>query len=332
MKPQMTPTDFLRRRAVLGAMAAGAVLATPWQRALGQTPPTVRLLVGYSAGGPVDTTARVIAPKLAELLGSTVVVDNKPGAGGLLAAQELARAKPDGATLWFAASPTITMSTHILKVPVHTLQDISAVAPVVQYHNLLVVNNSRPWKTLQELIAWAKENPGKFSFGSAGMGSSNHLAAELLAMRSGVQFTHIPYKGSAPAMADVIGGQIDGMFDITNQSKPQIDAGTVRALGMASPQRHPLLPDVPTMQESGIEGLKGFDVNGWMAVYAPNQLPESMLQRINTAVNAALDTPAIHERLTGMGHTLWKGAASLVQERATREHALWASVIESIKL
>jgi len=217
-------------------------------------------------------------------------------------------------------------------VPVHTLNDIAAVAPAVQYHNLLVVNAGRPWKTLRELIAWAKENPGKFTFGSAGMGSSNHLAAELLALRCGVQFTHVPYKGSAPAMADVIGGQIDGMFDITNQSKPQIDAGKVRTLGMASTRRHPLLPDVPTMEESGIEGLKGFDVNGWMAVYAPNGMSAALAAHLNQHTNETLQTPAVRERFAQMGHTLWPGSAHMVQERAAREYALWASVIENIKL
>jgi len=321
---------YPQRRSMLAATAVAAL--APWQTAFGQAASSLRLLVGYSPGGPVDSAARVVASGLSEVLNTTIVVENKPGAGGLLAAQDLSRSRPDGSVLWFAASPTVTMSTHVLKsVSVHTLEDITAVSPTLQYHNLLVVNKDRPWQTLRELIDWARANPGKFTFGSAGMGASNHLAAELLAMRCGVQFTHVPYKGSAPSMADVIGGQIDGMFDITSQSKPQIDAGKVRALGMASLQRHPGLPDIPTMAESGIAGLQDFDVNGWMGFYGPKNIPADGVQRLNAAINQTLERPDIRARLIQMGHTLWQGSAQTLQERATREHALWASVIKTIK-
>jgi len=318
-----------RRRTVLTAMAGAAL---PWRGIFAQTQTPIRLLVGYSPGGPVDQTGRLLASGLAEVLNTTVVVENKPGAGGLLAAQEITRAKPDGAMLYYASSPSITISTHVLKsVAVDTLNGITAIAPVLQYRNLLIVNKDRPWNTIQELVAWAKEHPGGFTFGSAGMGASNHLAAELLALRCGVQFTHVPYKGSAPALADVIGGQIDGMFDTIGQAKPQMEAGTVRALAVASLHRYPLLPDVPTMAEVGIDGLQDFDVNGWFSVYAPKGVPTAFVQRLNAAVNQTLDMPDIRQRLEQWGYEPWKGSAQTLQTRAVREHALWASVIKTIK-
>jgi len=316
------------RRTMLTAAAGVAFM--PWHRVSGQTP--IRLLVGYAPGGPVDQTGRILATGLSEVLNTTVVVENKPGAGGLLAAQELTRAKPDGTFLWYAASPTITISTHVLKsVQIHTLNDIAPIAPVLQYYNLLVVNKNRPWQTLPELIIWARAHPGRFTYGSAGMGATNHLAAELLALRSGVQFTHVPYKGSAPALADVIGGQIDGMFDTIGQAKPQMEAGTVRALGVASLKRYPLLPDVPTMAESGIGGLQDFDVNGWFSVYGPKGMSAQLVQRLNAAVNQALVLPGVSQRLVQLGYELWQGSMQALQERAAREHALWASVVRTIK-
>ncbi len=291
---------------------------------------TVRLLVGYTAGGPTDVAARLLAPLVAKELGHNVVVENKPGANATLAGDMVAKAAPDAPVLWFAASPTVTISPHLMvKFPFDPQRDLLPLAPVVSYYNVLVVPKESPYKTVAELTGFARANPGKVTYGSAGVGGSNHLSGELFAQRTGTQMTHVPYKGNAPAMTDVIGGQITMMFDIVSGARPHIAADKVRALAVTSPRRNPSLPDVPTMVEAGV---KDFDVGGWFAVYGPPKMPPAQAARVTQAFANALKDPALKARLEGMGFEVWAGEPSALDERGRQERALWGTVTKGIKV
>ena len=292
--------------------------------------PATRLVVGYIAGGPVDGAARLIAPALARELGSPVVVENRPGANATLAGDLVAKAGADSSVLWFAASPTVTISPNIMrKMSFDPMRDLRPLAPVVSYYNVLVINRDLPFKGVTDLIAYARANPGKVTFGSAGIGGSNHLAAELLAVKTQTKMTHVPYKGNAPAMTDVIGGQLTMMFDIVSTALPQITSGRVRAVAVSSPTRNRSLPDVPTLIESGVAD---FDVGGWMAIYGPPALPDAAARRVTEATQRVLAQPEIRSRLEELGFTLWTGDGATLSKRATAERAMWATVTKGIEI
>ena len=315
-------------------LATAALALAPFAFALpaaAQDGQPVRLIVGYSAGGPVDQSARLLAPVLAKELGVNVIVENKAGANATIAGNEVVRAKPDGTTLWFAASPTITITPNVMtKMPFDPAKDLAPVAPILSYYNVLVVNNSEPYKNVRELVAHAKANPGKLAYGSAGVGGSNHLGALLFANRSGIEMNHIPYKGNAPAMTDVIGGQLNMMLDIISTASTYIHSNKVRALAVTSPQRNASLPDVPTFAESGIEGLKGFDVGGWYGVYGPKGMAPELVAKLNKAVNAVLAQPDLKKRFKELGYDEWTGSPQKLAERAAKERAMWATVTQGI--
>jgi tripartite-type tricarboxylate transporter receptor subunit TctC len=323
----MQAFDSTRRALLAAALACSAGVLHAQQV---QVPPTVRLVVGYAAGGPVDQGARMIAPFLARELGTTVVVENKPGANATTAGDSVAKAGPDGSLLWFAASPTVTISPNVMaKMPFDPAKDLTPVAPVLSYYNVLVINKDLPFKSLRELIEYAKANPGKVSYGSAGMGGSNHLSGELLAARTGTKMLHVPYKGNAPAMTDVIGGQLTMMFDIISTARSYIGSDKVRAIAVTSPARNPSLPQVPTMTESGIPD---YEVGGWYAVYGPAQLPKPLAARYTQAFAAALKDPELKARLEAAGYELWTGGPQVVDARAQKERAMWATVTKDIKV
>ena len=319
-----TPRRHWLRRVQTWALIGSLGL---WGLASAQTAP-LRLLVGYAAGGPVDAAARLFAPALARELGQSVVVENRPGAGGVLAGDLVAKANPQGQALFFAASPTITISPHVLKsMPFEPLRDLTALAPILSYANVLVVNKEQPFRTVADLQAYARANPGKVSYGSAGMGGSNHLSGELFARRVGAQLTHVPYKGNAPAMTDVIGGQLTMMFDIIGTGRNYVNSGRVRALAVTSRERNPSLPDVPTLRESGVD----FDVGGWYALYGPPQMSSELVQRFNEATRRALAQDELKAKLIEQGYDLWLGSPTQLSERASREWGLWGSVTQGMK-
>lgn len=319
----MTASRITRRTAVaLGALLLGAAPA------FAQSTQPVRLIVGYSAGGPVDAAARQIAPVLSKELGLQVIVENKPGANATIAGDLVAKAAPDGHTLWFAASPTMTISPNVMKkMPFDTARDLTPLSPVLSYYNLLVVNKDLPFQSLRELMAYAKENPGKVTYGSAGIGASNHLSGELFAQKTGMKLTHIPYKGNAPAMTDVIGGQLTMMFDIVSTARNYVSGGRVRALAVTSPARNPSLPDTPTMAEAGVPG---FDVGGWYGVYGPANMPAELVARYNTAINQALKQAELNKALVEQGYELWLGAPRVLAERADKERKMWSTVTKDL--
>lgn len=322
----MRPLPLARRRllALVFALAAAAPAAAQ------TVPPTVKLLVGYAAGGPVDQGARMIAPYLGRELGTTVVVENRPGANGTVAGDAVAKSAPDGALVWFAASPPVTISPNVMtKMPFDPAKDLAPLAPILSYYNVLVINKDLPFRSIRELVDHARANPGKLTYGSAGMGGSNHLSGELLAARTGTKLLHVPYKGNAPAMTDVIGGQLTMMFDIISTARPHIAGDKVRPLAVTSPQRNPSLPNVPTMTESGIAD---YEVGGWYALYGAAKTPPALVHRYSQAMAAALKDPELKAKLEAAGYELWSAGPEAVAARAAKERAMWATVTKDIKV
>jgi len=288
----------------------------------------VKLIVGYAAGGPVDAAARVFAPVFSRELGQTVIVENRVGAGGAVAGQTVVKSPPLGLELFFAASPTMTISPHVLKaMTFDPLKDLAPLAPILSYANVLVINQNQPFKTLPELVAYAKANPGQLAYGSAGMGASNHLSGELFARRAGITMTHVPYKGNAPAMTDVMGGQIQMMFDIVGGAKSYIDGGKVRPLAVTSKERNPALPQLPSMTELGV---RDYDVGGWYGLYGPLGMSAELSQRIAAATARSLQDPDLRKRWVDQGYVIWNAKVSDLTERMRREHALWAEVTKGM--
>ena len=291
---------------------------------------TLRLLVGYAAGGPVDAMARIFAPALAQELGANVIVENKPGASGALAGEMTVGAPADGSTLLFAASPTITIVPNIQKkMRYDPARDLTPVSPLLSYANVLVVPQASPLRSVAELLAQARANPGKVFYGSAGVGASNHLSGELLALQGKASLTHVPYKGNAPAMNDVIGGQLQMMFDIVGGAQKYISAGQVRALAVTSATRNAMLPEVPTMREAG---LPGYEVVGWMALYGPQKLAPAIAERLAEATRKVLASADFSARLAALGYAPWSGTAEQLAAFAARERAMWASVAKGIEI
>ncbi|AGW95709.1 ABC transporter substrate-binding protein [Ralstonia pickettii DTP0602] len=322
-----------RRHLFLSGLALCATtLASAPATAQGNGQP-VRLVVGYAAGGPADQAARLFAVALGKTLNANVIVDNKPGANATLAGYEVVRAKPDGATLWFAASAALTVAPNIMKsLPYDPAKDLTPVAPVARYYNMLVANNKEPFKSTQELVAYAKAHPGKLSYGSSGVGSSNHVAMALFARQAQVELNHIPYKGNAPAMTDTIGGQIDMMFDIISTASGYVQSGKVKPIAVGSPKRNPSLPNVPTFREAGIPALKDYEAGGWYAIYAPKGVAPELTQKLAAAVRKAVEDAGLKKRYAELGYEQWSGTTQDVVNTAARERTQWASVLKGVTL
>ncbi|CAG2133800.1 hypothetical protein LMG31506_01245 [Cupriavidus yeoncheonensis] len=290
----------------------------------------VRLIVGYAAGGPVDSAARVYAQHLGTALGQPVVVDNRAGAGGAIAAALTAKASPDGYTLFFVGSPTLTMAPLVQKTATYKpLQDFTLVGLLNTYTNVLLVANDSPLHSVNDLVGYAKAHPEGLAFGSAGVGASNHLAAELLAQRSGVRFLHVPYKGNSPAVTDLIGGKIGFMFDVTGTAIGYVQGGKLRALAVTSPVRNAALPGVPTVAESGI---KGFDVSGWFGLIGPPGLPPAVVDRLVAANRELGSNAAFRQSLARAGYAPSISSPAQFTERLRQDLALWTDVITKARI
>ena len=285
----------------------------------------VRLVVPFPPGGPTDILGRAIGAKLGELLGQPVVIDNRGGAGGGIGADNVAKSAPDGYSLLLGTTGTHTINPNLYsKLPYDPIKDFAPISLVVKYLNILVVNPKVPVHSVAELIALARQKPGEVTFGSAGNGSSNHLTAEMLAAMTGVKMQHVPYKGSGPALNDVIAGQITFMFDQYSTVGPNIKAGKLRAIGIATRERHPLLPDVPTIAET----IPGFEVSPWYAMFAPAGTPKPIIDRLNADLIKVMNSPEIHERMTTLG---WDPVTCTPEQLAAQiksELAIWADVVK----
>ena len=303
----------MKRMMALLALLAGAT------GALAQWPSKpVRLICPYP-GGPVDISSRVIAQKLQEALGQPVLVETKPGAGGVIAADFVAKIAPDGYTLLMGAIATHAINPALMPgLPYDPIRDFRPIALVVQVPNVLIVNAELPAKNVAELIALAKSRPGKLDFGSGSTGSTGHLAGELFKQMTGTYMVHIPYKASAPAVLDLISGRLHLMFDNLASSLPNIKAGKVRALAVTTKKRSDFVPDLPTLDESG---LKGFDMTTWWGVMAPAKTPNEVVTRLAAEIQKALDSPDTKERMRTMGS----------QAPAVRSPEAFSAFIESEK-
>ena len=286
----------MRRRSVLIG-AAAASLAAP---ALAQQFPSksIRIVVPYTPGGGADTTARLIAPKLQDALGQTVVIDNKPGAGGTIGDDAVAKAAPDGHTLLIGAFAHAVNPSLMAKMPFRTPDDFAPVSLLVTVRELLVVTPSFPAKTVAELVAMAKAEPGKLSYASSGNGSAQHLAAELFKLRTSTDIQHVPYKGGSLAVADVAAGHVPFYFGNMSAALPQARAGRVRALAVTSPQRSPAAPEVPTLAEAGVSGC---EISEWNALLAPAGTPPATIERLHVYIANILATDEIKAKFADLG-------------------------------
>ena len=289
------------RRLRLAAAALAAGLASLPLAALAQAWPSrpIAFVVPYPAGGPVDISARLLAPKLQAALGQPVVVENKPGAGGNIGADFVAKSAPDGHTLLMGAIATHAINPSLYaKIPYDPIRDFRHVALVVQVPNVLVVNNDLPARSVAELIDLLKKNPGKYDFASGSTGSTGHLAGELFKQLTGTYMVHIPYKGAGPAVTDLVAGRVHLMFDNLASALPNIKAGKVRALAVTTLRRSEFVPALPTLDESG---LKGFDLTTWWGVMCPAGTPEPVVQRLAAETGRALEAADVKARLAAMG-------------------------------
>jgi tripartite-type tricarboxylate transporter receptor subunit TctC len=283
----------------LAAPLAAGVLLPPEAHAQAWPTKPIRLLVGFAPGGGTDIVARALAPRMSEVLGQQVVVDNRPGASGTIAADLTAKATADGYTLLMGHSNSNAIAPFVLsKLPYDAGKDFSPITYIGYVPNVLVVHPSVPAKSVAELIEIAKAKPGIYTYASSGIGSTQHLAGALFAKLTDTQLIHVPYKGSGQAVVDLIAGQVNMNFDTMPPVLPHIKEGKLRALAISTPQRLSQLPDVPTFAEVGI---RGFDVTNWYSVMGPKDLPKDIVAKINDAVKKAMADPEIRPKLEGQG-------------------------------
>ena len=310
------------------ALAAGVLCLSAAASAQAQSAdwPTrpLRLLVGSAPGGGTDAMARAVADKLGPMLKQTVVVENKPGASNTLAA-DLAAKSGDGHTMVMGVSTAHAIAPHLLKLGYDNDRDLTPVVFVGAVPNILVVNNQLPAQSVQELIALLKGKPGEYNFASSGAGSTQHIAAELFKDATGVQITHIPYRGSGPAMVDLMGGQVQIAFETASSVIPHIKSGKVRALAVLSARRNPQLPDVPTMAEAGVSGV---EMSAWYGIYMPGNTPAAVQQRVHDSVNAVLAMPETRTRLLAIGADISPMSQAQFAQFHQAENQRYAAIIK----
>jgi tripartite-type tricarboxylate transporter receptor subunit TctC len=291
---------FSRRRFLHLAGAAGALSAVPG-RGSAQAYPSrpLRWVVGFPPGGGADIVSRIMAPWLAERLGQPIVIENKPGASANISVQTVVNSPPDGYTLLFVPASAAVNVTLFDNLPFNLLRDIAPVSGLIDFPLVMVANPSVPAKTVAELIAYAKANPGKVSIGSFGTGSTSHVAGELFKMMAGVNMIHVPYRGGAPMVADLVGGQVQVAIDVLTGSLAHIRSGSLRALAMAGKSRSEALPEVPTIGET----VAGYEANSWCGVGVPRGTSFEIIERLNREINAGLVNPTIKARLADVATT-----------------------------
>ena len=278
------------------ALVASATVASPAWAEFPEKP--IRLILPYPPGGPTDLLARVVAAEMSNTLGQQVVVDNRPGASGMIGAEQVARAAPDGYTFLANASLHVINPSIYPDMRYDAIKDFAPITQLAAVPLVLVVPPSSPIKKAQDIVAENKKNPGKLSFGSAGTASSQQLAGESFKIAAGIDMLHVPYRGSAPALADLVGGQINLMFDSMPSAMPFISSGQLRAVAVTTSQRAAALPDVPTVAESG---YPGFDISTWYGFWAPAGTPEPIVAKLAEHAAMALKTPQVRERYAAMG-------------------------------
>jgi tripartite-type tricarboxylate transporter receptor subunit TctC len=315
-------------RGFLLAMCMAALTCAPTGNVSAQDYPTrpVRWVVPYPAGGSTDILARIIGQYLSEHLGQQFVIENKPGAGNNLGTEAVVNAAPDGYTLVLVNPAHGINATLYTKLSFNFIRDIAPVAGIMRVPNVMEVNLEVPAKTVAEFITYAKANPTKINWASSGNGTSVHLSGELFKMMTGVQLTHVPYRGSAPALTDMISGQVQVMFDNMPSSMSHIQAGKLRALAVTTAKRSPALPDVPTVGET----VPGYEASAWFGMGAPKGTPRAIIEKLNKGVNAALVDPKVKARLAELGgDTLLPGTPEDFGKVIAEETDKWAKVVKA---
>jgi tripartite-type tricarboxylate transporter receptor subunit TctC len=305
--------------ALLHALSGGAFAQAPAEK-------TFRLIVPFAAGGPTDIIARVLAPKLASTLKRPVIVENKVGATGAIGAAYVAKAAPDGDTILLGTSSIMAASPNLsANLPYDPVADFAPISLVATIENILVVHPSVPAASVRELVAYAKANPGKLTYASSGVGSTYHLGGELFAAMTGISWTHVPYKGAAPAIQDVLAGHVKAMFDNMSSAIPNIKAGKLRALGVASLKRYPSLPDIPTIDE---QGVPGYQTTIWLGFFAPAKTPQAVLQRLQKDIHEAVNSAEYKERLAAIDMQPETSTPEELAGYLKADLAKWAKVVK----
>jgi len=314
-------------RTATGALAALAVLGHPgpvWSQA-GLPAKPVTLSVGFAPGGGTDITARLLARKLAEQIGQTVTVENKPGAGGNIAAELATRAPADGSFIHITSIGPLTVAPHITrKLGYDPRRDFTPLSIAVGFPNVLVVHSTGPQKTLDDYIRACAARPGAVAYGTSGIGSTGHLAGALFETYAKVDLTHVPYKGGGPAMTDLLGNQVQSVFASAPSAVPQIKAGKIRALAVTSARRSDILPDVPTIAET----FPGYDVNNWYAFVGPPKMPREIAERWNREIVKALNDPKVREQIREHGMDSLPSTEKELGDRIEREYVLWERMVK----
>ena len=316
-----------RRQIVLAGLALAASVAAPLDASAQAYPgKPITIVVPFAAGGTTDILARVVGQALTKELGQPVIVDNRAGAGGNIGGALAAKAAPDGYTLFMGTVGTHAINQSLYKkMPFDPIKDFAPLTRVAMVPNLLVAHPSKPYKNVKELIAYAKANPGKVNFGSSGSGSSIHLSGELFNAMAKVEMVHVPYKGSAPAVSDLIGGQIDIMFDNMPSAIQHVRAGKLRPLAVTTAKRSPELPDVPTIAEAGVPG---YEATSWFGMFAPAGTPAPVIAKLNGALVKVLADPEVKKKLAEQGAEPYAEKPEQFAEFIRKETAKWSKVVK----
>jgi tripartite-type tricarboxylate transporter receptor subunit TctC len=316
----------LARRRFLHLAAAAAALPSVSRMATAQTYPTrpVRLIIGYPPGGSADITARLLGQWLSERLGQPFVIESRPGASTNIATEAVARAPPDGYTLLLVAPANAINATLYEKLNFNFISDIAPVAGIIRFPNVMVVNPLVPAKTVPEFIAYAKANPGRLNMASSGNGSTIHVSGELFKMMTGVNMVHVPYRGGAPALTDMISGQVQVMFDNVPTSIEFIRAGKLRALAVTTATRSEVLPDLPTVADF----VPGYEASAWYGVGVPKGTPDDIIDKLNKEINAILAEPKAKARLADLGASLLAGSSADFGKLVADETEKWGKVVK----
>jgi len=316
----------LSRRSLLHLSAGAVALPALSRRARAQTYPVrpIRLIIGYTPGGSADITARLTGQWLSERLGQSVIVESRPGGGTNIATEAVVRAPPDGYTLLLVAPANAINATLYDKLSFEFLRDIVPVAGIIRFPNVVDVNPSLPVKSIPELIAYAKTNPGKLNMASSGNGSTIHMSGELFKMMTGINMVHVPYRGGAPALTDLIAGQVHVMFDNLPTSAEHVRSGRLRGLAVTGTARSHVLPDLPTVADF----LPGYEASAWYGLGAPRNTPAAVIDRLNDAVNAILADPTSQGRFAELGASLLPGSPADFGKLLADETEKWGKVVK----
>jgi len=307
------------------AFAAVALLCSLAAHAENFPDKPIRMIVAFPAGGGTDIIARLMAERLTALWNQQVIVDNRAGAGGVIGTEIAARAEPDGYTIFMATLGNLAINPHLYKMRIDPLKDLAPITNVVDVNFVLVANPAFPASTVAELIDLARKRPGEIHYSSSGVGGAPHLAGELFCDMADVRLTHVPYKGSGPSFTDLIGGQVSLTFDSLVQALPYIQAGKLRPLAVLASKRSELLPDVPTLAESGVPG---YDFTNWFGLVAPAGVPQTRISKINAGVRTVLARPDVREQLAKMGAVPADGTPEAFGAQIRAEAVKWARIVK----